>query len=535
MFSTFLDKVTGYFDKRAVVSAFFPSLVFWGLVVAAFIVLQMNWQVALTTWDKLSISAQFLLFLAYFIWVTFWSFLTINFRQTYTRLFEGYWSDTGLFGVLRRWRRGYWQKRWKRLDDKDQELAQQQSILYSEQYEYKRLKESLMPPPAAHTDKHSSAQLLLPWTLNLTKHLLIDLFTHTDQNADPVSPPPPPPDTNNVGQELDNFLAQHQPIEASCPPIPKSLAELQECLAELQKLGREARNLWQKSSPWLIQPDQNSPWAQRSAHLQQLMKRLSDEVDHQLKKLQVQRDDLYRNLSLYYPPQDYIMPTRLGNVLKAAELYSWERYQIDSVVIWSRLESDIPDAFSAPLQDAKTSLDLITTLAAFLLFFGVPLACWVALRTAVPLPWWIPLLLALIAFLPRLYIPLGLALVSLILSLLALWLPLARGTLLILDHFQVLILGLLVVSFLFWLSYTNAVQAALAYGEKIRAAIDLYRWSVLKDLHLQTPKDLEEERTMWKEVNSFLYRSLPPDQRYYRYAQEEKTDVSSSSKTEKQS
>src|ERR1051326_1851928 len=267
MFSTFLDKVTGYFDKRAVVSAFFPSLVFWGLVVVAFIVLQMNWQSALTSWDKLSITAQFLLFLAYFIWVTFWSFLTINFRQAYTRLFEGYWPDTRLFNALLQWRHGYWQKRWKRLDDKDQKLARLESTLKDEQREYKRLRESLMPPPVAHTAKHSSAQSPLLWALNLTKQLLIGLFTHTDQNTSPVSPPPSPPDTNNIGQELDNFLAQHKPIELPSPPIPKSLAEL-------QVLGREARNLWQKSSPWLIQPDQNSPWAQRSANLQQIMKQL---------------------------------------------------------------------------------------------------------------------------------------------------------------------------------------------------------------------------------------------------------------------
>ena len=215
------------------------------------------------------------------------------------------------------------------------------------------------------------------------------------------------------------------------------------------------------------------------------------------------------------------MPTHLGNVLKAAELYSWERYQIDSIVIWSRLESDIPDAFSAPLQDAKTSLDLITTLAAFLLFFGIPLACWAAWRTTIFLPWEIALILAIITFFLRLYIPLAFALFLFLLTLLALILP--QNPLLLVGHLQVLLLGLIIVSFFFWLSYTNAVQAAIGYGEKIKAAIDLYRWSVLKDLHLETPKDLDEERKMWQEVNSFLYRSLPPDSRYYRYVQEEKT------------
>ncbi|MDQ6662157.1 MAG: hypothetical protein M3Z24_14480, partial [Chloroflexota bacterium] len=70
MFSTILDKVTGYLDKRALVSSFFPGLVFWALVVTAFIALEMNWRSALNAWDTLSITVQFLLLIAFFVWVT---------------------------------------------------------------------------------------------------------------------------------------------------------------------------------------------------------------------------------------------------------------------------------------------------------------------------------------------------------------------------------------------------------------------------------------------------------------------------------
>src|SRR5262249_10088003 len=38
-----------------------------------------------------------------------------------------------------------------------------------------------------------------------------------------------------------------------------------------------------------------------------------------------------------------VMPTRLGNILKNAELYSTDRYQMDAVQFWPRLYSLLPD------------------------------------------------------------------------------------------------------------------------------------------------------------------------------------------------
>ncbi|MDQ6659504.1 MAG: hypothetical protein M3Z24_00900, partial [Chloroflexota bacterium] len=247
----------------------------------------------------------------------------------------------------------------------------------------------------------------------------------------------------------------------------------------------------------------------------------------------VRRQALYRNLSLYYPSeQTDIMPTRLGNVLKAAELYSWKRYRLDAVIIWSRLESGIPDAFSTTLQDAKTSLDLMTTLSAFILLFGLPLAVWTALKTTGVLPWWIPLTLTLLALSLRLFLPAGLAALAFILALILIF-TVPHPALLIVQ-LQVLLSLLVGISLLFWISYQNAVQAALGYGEKIKSAIDLYRWQVLEGLHLELPKDFEEERKIWETVEGLLVRNYSPDSRYYHYVQKEKTegkDDNSSPKT----
>lgn len=336
MFSTILDTATGYFNKRAMVSAFFPSLVFWGLVVIVMIGFQMNWQVAVHTWNTFSGTVQFLLLLAFFIWVAFWSFLTINFRMAYTRLFEGYWPEQKLLADLRRKRLEHWQDRWKALSNEDDNLAEQEALLREEQVGYKQLQASLA---SASTPQAAAA------------------------------------DAGQIGQELDDFLGEVEQRVFPNGAGTTSPALVSLSLLEIQTLGQQTRTWWTRIVPWLAEAEQDphSLWSKRLSRMEKITASLSKMVDEQVDLVQTRRLTLYRDLSLYYPPSlADIMPTRLGNVLKASELYSWRRYRLDSVVIWSRLQSGIPEAFSTTLQDSKTSFDLMTTLCAFLFFLAYP-------------------------------------------------------------------------------------------------------------------------------------------------------------------
>jgi len=475
MFSTILDKVTGSFDKRVLISAFFPSLVFWGLTVVVFIGFQVNWQVAVQTWDTFSVTIQFLLLLAFFIWVMFWSFLTINFRMTFTRLLEGYWPE----GRLLRWRRAYWQNRWKPLSEKDDLLAAQEAILLREQRYYQQLQASFSSPPAQPA-----------------------VASHAD-------------DTDTVGQDLGVFL---DTVGPRILPSTQTAEPADPSLEDIQKWGEQTRSWWIRLVPWLelAQRDQQSPWASRLAQLDTITRTLTALVERRVEEIQAQRVSLYRDLSLYYPPSPVdIMATRLGNVLKASELYSWKRYRLDAVVLWPRLQASLPDTFSNPLQDTKASFDLMVTLCAFLLLFGVPLSCWVAFKATGSIPWIAALTLTVIFLLFRLYVPVCLALLAAIIAL-----PLFHPPIW-LAHIQALIVLLTALVLLFWLCYQNAVEAALDYAEKIKAAIDLYRWQVLQALHLQFPKDFEEERKLWGEVGGLFLRGYTPDARYYHYSQEQ--------------
>jgi Zn-dependent protease with chaperone function len=174
------------------------------------------------------------------------------------------------------------------------------------------------------------------------------------------------------------------------------------------------------------------------------------------------------------------------------------------------------------LQDAKTSLDLMMTLSAFCLLFGLPLAVWMAVRVTSYLPWWFTLLLVLVALAQRLYPLLVLTMAGLILVI-----ALPHAT-----PFSVLVQTLLCLvsaSVLFsYLSYQSAIQAALDYGEKIKAAFDQYRWQVLDTLHVQQPTNLAEERKTWEEICGLLARNYTPDPRYYRYEPTNKADTASS-------
>ena len=66
----------------------------------------------------------------------------------------------------------------------------------------------------------------------------------------------------------------------------------------------------------------------------------------------------YRN----YPRREAdVMPTRLGNVLKAAETYpaDTERYHLDAVFFWPRLIAVIPQSARDDLSDSRAGLALL--------------------------------------------------------------------------------------------------------------------------------------------------------------------------------
>ncbi|SDC50391.1 hypothetical protein SAMN05444679_103232 [Variovorax sp. CF079] len=160
-----------------------------------------------------------------------------------------------------------------------------------------------------------------------------------------------------------------------------------------------------------------------------------------------------------YPSADRLMPTALGNVLRAAEDRPQRAYGLDGVVIWPRLFPLLPESMRSLLGDARNQMDVTLRFAA--VFFLAALVCG-ALLWRHP-PW------------------LGLALISLVLA---------------------------------WLSYRAGVQAAIAYGNVVEVAFDLYRFSLYPALHLALPNDLDSERKLNAEVSAFLRQRVMPSYAY---------------------
>jgi len=171
-------------------------------------------------------------------------------------------------------------------------------------------------------------------------------------------------------------------------------------------------------------------------------------------------NEIWAELLAFYPPPthlDKMMPTRLGNILRAAEVYPYERYGIDAAVIWPRLRPLLKPEVIALLEDRKTTLTFMLSTSLLSALFALI---------------WCPVL--------------------------ALWTN--RW-----DLFLLCALGWPLA----WLCYQNALQSALAYGEQLRATFDLYRHDLLKALNRPVPTTLEKERREWLRLSRFFHRNLP--------------------------
>jgi hypothetical protein len=349
MFSTVLKEITDYLDKRFIMNIFFPSLVFWGLVVAL-VVVSGNTAQTLETWGKQKTEVQALLIIGFLAWVTFFAQLLANGLTALTQLYEGNWK-------------------WIPYVGQKAETARQKY--------HSRVMESLYD--------------------NL-KYL---------------------------GNE-----EQAKTIEADVASIKSEVLQLKDSGKDKDRKTIEA----------------------------------------ELASIKSERLQHYEQLFFYYPPPtrpETVRPTRLGNIIKSAELYPLLRYDMDAVLLWPRLYPVLPESFRDLLADAKSSLDMMLIVS----FLGVCLAV------------------------------------------------LGGGYLLLAKAASTLFLrtfcgGLLVG----WLAYQGALGAGLSYAHFIRSAFDLYRGSLLKELGLEPPTALDRERNFWSNVCKYLYRGFLEQPEAFKYA-----------------
>jgi hypothetical protein len=159
-----------------------------------------------------------------------------------------------------------------------------------------------------------------------------------------------------------------------------------------------------------------------------------------------------------FPPEAILLPTSLGNVMRAAEHRAGRPYGLDAVVVWPRLYPLLSEAVRAPTDDLRLQLDLAARFTAVFLVGAVT-----TLALLVTHGWW-------------LLVPLA----SLVLA---------------------------------WISYRASVAAASAYGVAVEAAFDLAHLDLRAALHLARPPDRTTERAANAELTEF-FRGIPTELRY---------------------
>lgn len=159
------------------------------------------------------------------------------------------------------------------------------------------------------------------------------------------------------------------------------------------------------------------------------------------------------------------MPTRLGNVIAAFEHYAKEDYGMSSVTLWPRLLAKVDPVYASLVENSKIAFDLVLNLSFLLAVLAleyVYVGLWLKL-------WW-PLL-------PRLAFVL-----------------IAAGG-----------LGLLSC-----LCYQAAINRAVAWGNTVKGAFDLYRWDLLAQLGYRSqPKTPNQERRLWRMISNRMMTGAP--------------------------
>jgi hypothetical protein len=143
---------------------------------------------------------------------------------------------------------------------------------------------------------------------------------------------------------------------------------------------------------------------------------------------------------------DRLMPTQLGNILRAAELRSLEKYGLESIICFPRLWLLLPNEVKTELTEARGRLNAMVRIWVWsVLFLGWGIWAWWA-------------------------IPIG-----------------------------------IIAAFV---SHRWILDAAVIYGDLVESAFDLYRTSLYKSLRWKLPTNPTEERQTGAALTDYLWRGF---------------------------
>jgi hypothetical protein len=153
-------------------------------------------------------------------------------------------------------------------------------------------------------------------------------------------------------------------------------------------------------------------------------------------------------------PKD-LLPTKLGNILRAREFSPERKYGLDAIICWSRLWLLLPERVRTDLTETRIALDRL----AELFFWGFLFTCWFFLS-----PW-------------------------------------------------ALVISLLWMGVTYWV----ACQHAASFGDLLESAFDLHRFLLYDAIGWHRPKNTQEEKDLGKQLTEYLWRGTLPKPLTYQH------------------
>lgn len=199
----------------------------------------------------------------------------------------------------------------------------------------------------------------------------------------------------------------------------------------------------------------------------QFAEKMVERLDAKLYKLEIKFH--YR----FPEKEEEVLPFKFGNILKAAETYPMARYSMDSVPIWTRLLHVITPSYDSKIEQTHNQLSFLVNCAVLSILFSI-------LGIAAALYQFI------LAYIAAGSINLGIYFISVNLP--------------FNDYFQRAIVYILVFIFSIFLSiifHRASLLSVDEFGQMIRSAFDLFRFDLLKQLHLPLPNNSNNEIDTW--------------------------------------
>lgn len=187
--------------------------------------------------------------------------------------------------------------------------------------------------------------------------------------------------------------------------------------------------------------------------------------EHRSIPVKEHRERLALSLKLRLVPEleEHYMPTKLGNILRAAENYPFERYGLVMNTCWPRLWLLLPDEAKKEITEARTTLNTAARIFLWSLLFLV----WTIWA------WWVPLV---------------------------------------------------TVVFAIW-AYQWALSAARVYGVLLEAAFDLHRFALYEELRFPLPEDTSVEKAKGEQLTAYLFYGLVDEPITFQKPEETKQEL----------